>query len=1141
MSIQICKDYQRGSCRREKCKFSHVMAPKVAKPGDVKDVVIPPSPRLLKEAKQRVPKGTALEKVPPKTQGDFKRVVEKLSADQFAKAIGNLHIELSSNEPNLKLMTSFCLERGWHFEVRDYYSVSESHHPVDGKLIRGVATKCAISSAIKVLAGNGHTGVMNIVDWCGSARTVKYLHEAAKATKREREAKALYTFTLIAGQYDAKDMLRSNQRSNFVKMPEIPVGTHIVIIQDVQQVSTSKEAIMKIMESTDVVSLIGHVESGPMGFNGYHGFYLKEGEGITNWASIDDSPYSDTESLEWVLRSSKHECPGFTVTWVVQYIYGNACFVVFAKTYLQLNQCSVERAQDFVVVDFEVTNQDTRGVSKFDPCSLFSGFYQNTGKALFAVKESGVVHMPTAFEGACFITGPTFGNGTDNRLDKFIIEQFAKDIRFAVLRRHRPAVYQALVIATTAYARRLEVERRYETARLGVASVGSIKKTNEWRGLTNPDSAFSRTCSCLPSLSCCIMMTAAPVCACGHLVRKVPCIKRLVRSRITGRNLPSSELPFGFVDAVTKSGDLGVNNQYPRVSKYGVHDFPKRTHTQTPIPLVRRLGPGGKVEMLTSAGKRLKEFTIEDFERYPNSEKTVMYGPFAVPWHANANCAGGAMGMLNALMTGVKLNDGSILTLEESARRGEKLNHMGFLTSGREFLPVYSDDDSKRNWVNNHVKRAVYAPALEKLLGRGGVPDSSYRQLLPKTNELLLKDKERIIIAGLPECPAYFGEEASILYDRLSTTFGIDNFDDVRFVGDKARGHFTWGSGTTARERGRWFEQASCVSANHFASTVCGDDVAMFINIGGAAYAVESDASNWDHCQVSAVFEDELIGMLNVGAKYFKEFGASDAFLRHLRCKTTYTWKAKYDSPEKLIITPGYDKRESGKENTTSENTIVMAHLVSNIASEIIDTYEDGTDALAWIQDNFERLGALCGVKLKAKVHLDPHEMMFLKGFYVPCLVDGRPGINWFPSIEILVKLGTSESDPRRDINYIRLQKMHKDVVDLPLKLRVYDILNGWAPFGDMPVWTALRLMIKAPIKTTYKDSRDRLYNLDKWDKPEVGDGRITNPDFGPMLATLGVTVEQVHEFTELCASTDWEPGMYIEHPLIATLAERYR
>jgi len=164
--------------------------------------------------------------------------------------------------------------------------------------------------------------------------------------------------------------------------------------------------------------------------------------------------------------------------------------------------------------------------------------------------------------------------------------------------------------------------------------------------------------------------------------------------------------------------------------------------------------------------------------------------------------------------------------------------------------------------------------------------------------------------------------------------------------------------------------------------------------------------------------------------------------------------------------------------------------------------------------------------------------MTFLKGFYVAARVSGKRQTVWYPSPEILTKIGVSESNPSNSIAYRKLQMANPKVKDLALKLRAYDIVNSWKTFNGLPMLAEFQSMVKAPIATTYEESRTRIADFKKYDRPELS-SKVTDQDWDPMLTTLGIK-DDLDNFRQLTSKVDWTPGMFISHPVMKILASRY-
>jgi len=913
-------------------------------------------------------------------------------------------------------------------------------------------------------------------------------------------------------------------------------GKDIVMIQDVQQHTTTKNRMFDLVLTNQVVVWIGHIERGPMGFNGHHGFYIRQEDGsVKNWASALDSPYIDHEDMVWTTESSSTFHKGVAITWCVQPIHGNAVFVLFTKTYKVPPSVQISHNHDFVDVTLEVTNPY---LSNFDriPCTCFKVDFLNELMRLGSgMSETGTAYLPIALTAADWLAGRTFGIGTDKQLDTMVTLMFNKQNKFKILAENNIDVYKKLQVFTIAYARRIETERLYNVARLGVSQAGAIQASTQWRNLNGADASFDRfgcracgACACL----CCGILPIKFFEAVVAGIRS--CIEPKIN--ITRESLPDSVIPALFNDSVALEANLDVLDMETGVYKYGVLVYEKRAHTQTPKPDRMRLGPNGSVAS-TGPNGLTQGYTADLFTPMKKKESLHMYGPNLVPWHCNQNSVGGAIGMTNAILTEVKLLDDSYISVEQSAIRGNTLMNKAFFEVDPRYM-IYVENEARLAWAQAHEKSGLYYPILSKMLVKGEMPYSGPMKIKCKNNEMLLKDKERVIIACDPQLTAYYGAEASALNSLLKKRFSLEEFQSPSIrVGD-IEGRFVWGSGTTPEDRGNWYDLSMAIPSNSFSITVCGDDVAAVVNIDGLVFGVESDASNWDHSQVALEMDGELVGSLMVQQHYYRQFGCTLAFCEALLGDGRLEWSPGLKSKERIRINLGYHRRCSGLPDTTDGNTLVMAHLMSNILGETISTY-DGSEVRSHIKDSIETLGTEYGVKLKVKVHDDPRRMTFLKGFYVAARIGGKSHTVWYPSPEILVKVGTSHENPSNNVMYAKLQRKNPNIEQLAYRLRVYDIIHSWSTFKGMPVLGSYLEMVKCPLKTSQEETRARLYDYDKWDKPELS-SKVTHQDWNPMLEVLDIK-EDVSSFAELCSKVVWEPGVFIVHPLIKKLAERYK
>jgi len=940
----------------------------------------------------------------------------------------------------------------------------------------------------------------------------------------------MFTYQLLSGVYDSKDMLRDNKGNRMVETDFLGWKADLALIQDVQQHVTSREKIFSMMRNTSVLALIFHVEQGEMGFNGHNGFYVREGGCVVNWASIDDAPYRDTEDFVWLFESSAAVYENIPITWCVQNVYANAYFCIFARNWTVGRLPGVVLYNEFQRVRFEVTNRPETWVHW--------RFVQDTYESYFPYKAQYadvIVFMPFAMLGQQYLCGVSTGVSADKRLDKYMSDLFAEDERMKVLQRHRPNLYLSLVTNTVAYARRLDAERLYETTYLSMGVSGRIATANRWRALVGVDAGFARRCCGCSASSCSAMLN--PSCWKGVFCFFCGLWSEVENSqiRITSCNLQETAWHPEFDNAVLRKADLGVCDLPMGVYKLPIKFLSKRWETQTPLPKnFRGVKDVTKVELWIGKKKVAYPFDEILMEQVPLKKVVTYYGPFMVPWHANQESAGGAIGMLNALMTPVVNTEGEEATVEENAAASgwslQLVPLKGF------FQAVSFTEQDQRSWCDAHVKKAIYTPALERAL-KAEKRCSAYKcSMIAKTNELLLKDKERIILAPPVEFVAYWGYEASVMNARLKEEFGLENFWYERRCGEKAVGHVIWGSGTSPEERGAFFDEALTIPPNHFAFTACGDDMLALVNLEGRVIAVECDASNWDHAQVALEIEDDMAGALVTQSRYYKKMGVNPELVDELMYSgSTITWK-NHATSSLINVVLGYSRRMTGNLDTTDGNTINTIHLYWHLLSKAInlgvsaDEMEVFIRATGW--EDFR-------VKIKTKVLDDPREATFLKGFYVDCEVGDKRMSIWHPSPEILVKLGASESDPMMNANYRKLCKTHGLPLEAARAMRVYDIVNSWTSFHPMPVLDGLVLMIPPVIRTSRAESIKRVADLDKWDKPQLGKMDIKSKDFSPMLRVLGIE-HQLESFNQLCARTTWAPGMFVAHPLVGILAQRY-
>lgn len=1169
MSIVICKDFIKGNCKRgRKCKFAHtpprttstmsstpetrVSLEPSAPPMPVRSVNVPvepsapPMPRARAQNGRSAPPAVGVApRTAPRTKVAPKNKTYTLQ--ELGYVLAELAVEVSNNEPAniLKDIKDIASTLSFSLRYTDHLPKSDCHHPVDGKVLRAIASQRAIASAIHLISRqNPNCKVLNIVDLWGNNRTESMLKRACSLGDYQSNRK-LFTYKCVAGNYDAKDMLRSNSRSCFETMSvsERLTNCDILFIQDVQQNTTTKAAILDLALRTQVLVMVFHLEIGPFGYNGYHGFYVKDGQNYVNYASIDDAPYVDRESCEWLFGASFAIHKETRICWCVQNIYGNVYFATIAKDFsFDSLGGSVKVEEVFKAGTLEVTNETVYLFPKWFCCVDTEAIDEWLGSG--KVELNGFYHSHIVDESINMLEGQTYGPGLDKRLEAYIGAKFKADKQLQILARFYPEKYDDLVVFTISMARRRHVLRAFETARFAVSNQERVSLTHEWRSGTRKDTRLNRSCyhGCGPALICLPFYGVYKLASLGYgSVRNCFTPKHV----ITINNAPNAPFPQEVLADVERGSGLAFTDQTLGVFVYGQPSVSKRSHTQTPHPATLRLGGNGSCVLKLKDNTQLDfcESILGHMEGFAPKSFVYFYGPFLVGWHANQNSPGGAVGMFRALLTPVKMTDGTFISAEDSAIRGQLLHDSGKWFNTPWAQPIIVENEERIQWCENHVKSALYTPAVKKIITTGVRPTLNKCAVIPKTNELLLKDKERIIISGGEEFVAWYGQEASVLNKRFKDAFSLEKWWQNTMQLEGAGVSFVWGSGTTPEQRGQWYDMAIDSPPKWAAITVCGDDFACIMNIGGIVFGLESDASNWDHSQVLMELDGVKKGLLNIQYRYYREFGASedliDALIKGGSSGMNWTSERK---GEVLSAKLGYSRRCSGFVDTTDGNTLVMAHMMANICLQIIHKFSGEVEDLCFpaIEDHTVFLGAMYGVKLKVKVHENPRHMTFLKGFYVDAVVGGKRGTIWYPSPEILMKLGTSEANPDNSVAYRKLQSRNPLIKGLARKMRVYDILNSWSTFNGMPLLGALQQMVGQPLRgVTYEESRARIQDMDKWDKPEITSKDISQQDFGPMLEVLGIQ-EDLESFERLCRNVRWEPGMYVTHPLVSKLAARY-
>lgn len=1123
--VSVCKDFLKNKCTRKNCKFLHEKV----------DAAVKPVEKLAQPKQAGAGNQNSVNKGPgPKIQ--MKKVVRDMDLIEFSYKLGDLPIEIH-DDADVKECVGFCKAHSLHYIVKQVVGQPTNYHPVDGRCVRHAATKQCLAACMRLVCRRDKSvTVLKIRDLWGNNRTRSLLNKVAADAGDFGRFSSMYDYKCIGGVYDAKDLLRDNNSSYFTPLQIMDhlEGVHIALIQDVQQQTTSKYELFKIASKVAVLGVICHIERGPFGLSGYHGFYVRESDKIVCYPSKEDPPYYDTQDFGWVLESNQELYQNTIITWCVQPIYGNTVYVVFTRHYGEVHHGSLELPNPLKKATIEVTNRPMRWI-KFK-------WVQDAWDLLN--RQEGVYETSWYYEPIVMILqnhmkGRAQGIALTRSLDALASSEFAKIPGFVVMKEKRPELYAKLEAFTIAVADRRESESQLHKATLSTAAAGEYAEALRLRNLKASDKSFDRTFC----IGCMLLPCAVCVKCSGCTLPQ----SQMFLPTITKDSLIESVWPSDQLQSIDRTGDLDCLEVPVGVTRMCVLVREKRAWTQTPLKGDGiRLGPEGSCEyekLNPVTGKNyVFPFGANVIEHVDSAAFTYHYGPFNVPWHANRNSAGGALGMLNALLSEVELNNGSFATLEQSR---DAWDIQGWDVGNHPPIDVSIQD--KMLWCQDHIKKSVYVPALSEIINgtRVGPPTAYKLRLLPKTNELLLKNKERIIIAANPSFPAYWGAVEAEIGRRHKLFWSMENFWRNVHTDGKASVHAYWGAGTTPEERGLWYDESLTIPPNHASIIACGDDFLGMVNLDGVIYIVEADASNWDHSQIS--YQDK--GALEQQYVRYQKFGAPEQYVHFLRSagKDGILWKPGSDKYGVIVTKLGYGRRMSGLPDTTNGNTGNTIEMYRVILQKIINNWHDANDAANFIKTQMIHLAnTLFAVKLKVKVPDIQRSATFLKGFFVECRCregnySERTRTIWYPSPEILVKLGVSESNPVNNPLYNTMFKNRKDKIDMCYHMRAYDIVNSWKTFSGLPVLTSIQKMIKAPIATTYEESRRRTLDSDKWDRPELnGQTHIVSQDWDPMLQELEIA-EHLASFDELCSRTVWTPGMFVQHPLIATLAKRYR
>lgn len=1048
-------------------------------------------------------------------------------------------------------------------------------HEIDGQVVRPYITKTALATALRhVRLIKPGMRIVKLLDLWGSSRTNGLIGEINKKCRAihniNYDCIALSSYAPVI---DGKDMLRAGTRGridNGTPLEAIQkLGPDLIFIQDVQQQSTSQSELFEysIMGNCPVV-ITFHLEIGPMGYKGLSGFWVRKENCVYAYPSAVENPYKDTEDFSWVLETNRAVYKGIEFSWCIEPCHGtNVHFMLLSQVPVEADS-SIEYSQIFREMEFELTNAERPDIWK----SLTKVVTERAGKSTMR----GTYHSVVANQVASQLRAASQTEMCDKSIMTKVDNLFDKDPQLQVLKRWEDTLYNDLVAYTASKARSIALHTQvtYTTInRAEAALVATVTDNFRNPGVVDPgrnriwywSTTFFMHCL-LVSLPGIWNYFSAWYAAIGLFFKSI--LIRWARAyKITVITYKLEEPPGEYTTSLSKGLELNFLSTFRGVRRWGMMRNPARGYQQTPFPTNLR---GVKEEDIkfyngnTLIGTGLNHtFTVIKDD---TSKTSFAFGPSPLPFHYNSHTPQAVMGMMAAILTPVNVSQDKTVLKEVSPKEHalawlsiaqfdlvpERFKHIV-----REEIAISRED--RVNWINSKetTKKVLYLQALREVEDdpNGFWTSKQAVTVKSKTNEALIKDKERIIVNCCPKVTVMTGPETEIITQRAKGMWNIYDFWMNPIISNGVTVHAVWGSGTTPAERGEFATHCNHLPEASIAIMACGDDVVMALCYEGVKYFLEGDASNWDHSQTAAKVKhvptgtEFSCGALVVESKYCLRLGMPPQVEEVT--KQLNQGKVRFQNPHcrkeffevSLLNAP---RRQSGEPGTTLRNTIGTLHLYSAVAVEAYRTMVNHGIANHEVHDYLttyfiQRFAAL-GHRLKLKVYDTIAKTTFLRGFFIPTDGADEGDYMWYPSPEIFSKLGHSCVDPNTRADYKRLQGKDKEETrKLRCTQHVCDILYAYKDFKDMPILRALFKMARPAMTDQTHEERLIAINLtDKWDRQLNMSDRLVDQDWSYMLDRLELSNEEVAEMETMISSVDWEAGLFLVHEGFEKLSRVY-
>jgi len=1083
-------------------------------------------------------------------------------------------------------LKNMCMELDVKFEVSHTRSCTASvRHNVDGQVIRPAARRRMMAELYAITQGvmlrKGLDGqVQRWVDAYGALRNKEFVHKINSKCDRSEVKLQIHRDTIVP-----KDVLRNAlyiretceepgpDTYNKVWETDSSISKYLsdkyfdaVLYEDVQQSGcTDRTSVFNTVSRGVCVGLVFHLQVGQLGKQGAQGVWFKE-EGKTIALAHDgDNPYTDDVDMLWLTEGSYALHNGTHISWFIEKIYGNVFYAIVFPASKQI--ANLESMQPPGCVELARINFSTS--IEWSVLSMFK----------YSDWRTVEVHSEIANAVGRSVLNRTLQGMTDKAvLDKVAVELSQSGL--GLLAKYRPKRYNDLVTHTAIAARNIAMHMQvvYYTG----ARARAVEGAQVIDDALNVNSVASRLMpSCvnwcfqwMPTEMGCpvhlqplegylIMPFAGSCCALSCLPL---CCQAAANSsfQLCPTWFSGYTLLGGSVRGVPDEYHEGIlSNVGPMLDyisnlnacvDYGIIRNSRREYQQTKVVSELRAGLEAK-DIMYKKGSLMKVWEGEKFTQLKEDKSPVTYsvGPSPLPFHFNAKSAGGMMGIVASIIKPIK-NDKLYsdicepITSEWQAEGWKKFALIPIVDD--QFyvgsIPVSGCTKHERIvWANTveGSKKALYLRCIEE-------NEKSDRKLIPfdrvdlmsKTNDALLKPKERVICAFDPHVTVALAPEIKIATQNLKTIW----FANQKFsYWDGLEFKSYYGPGKSAEELGVIADYMTTIKDGQYVGIYAGDDQVGAIKICGHWFGVEGDASDWDNSQ--SFYENH--GPISYELEDLVKLGFPKEFVKDIKAGNAGKLHAinPDDTAERIIINlESNPRRQSGESGTSLLNTLGSARLYVGLLSmartemiRIFDETSSWDDMAVWLKKFMAREAQRLGHALKLRVERNIGNLTFLKGFFVPCVVGNRNTLCWFPSPEIMCKVGITETCAPSLMQYCKvIPKKNSNSTLLKWQQFAADVVYGNKQYKEQPLIGALLESIRPQVNLD--DETRELVRVKKYH--QVDKAVLTSEhDWSYMLERLDIDQSEWDDFITKVRKMSWKPGQFLIHPVWVKLSTVYQ